>query len=349
MRIIKDIIMEIRNSRYKSIMTVFLISFFIFFIITMSFVSTLDSDVKKLAEIKSISSEIQRLVKLELEGNLTENQMMDLDALDSEIYFKQSYLQYFMKNEMVLDSLQNILVDWKEFETSIIEYRSDNDRKKLFLASEVVYYKSASAIEQITLYVYELEAITELLITVLVAHLLIFIFILLRLLIDTNYEIVRTKKLYDMMSIDFSTGLYGRLKCQALLRDTTTPDKLKERAVIVFNIEKKSSKGVSKKTLETFAVNLKTATRVFPFEAFIGRNEGSEFVVCFSSVDEKDINLYIKEVNFLLNKFNREQRKNLKLSYEIGYGITNEETKSLTMGALFDMAIENMCSKKMTV
>lgn len=157
------------------------------------------------------------------------------------------------------------------------------------------------------------------------------------------------------MFIDLSTGLYNRSKCQEILKNPVTPNNSKERAVVIFDLNdlKKTNDSLGHRAgdqlISYFAEQVKKATKIFPYETFVGRYGGDEFMAFFDSVDVEDVESYIQEVDFLLNNFNETQNKPYKLSCAAGYSITTPETQSYTMRELFDRADANMYQNKLAM
>lgn len=312
-------------------------------------------DSEGLAKIDTLSSGVQRVAKLELEGNIDNSLISLLNDISIELYSRDVKSEYFAKNQEISTIVQQYVDDYNIFREAIIDFRSDKDRDLFFLASETHYEKSTKISIIITEYTENLSKSIKFLETISIINILIVASLLFKILIDTLSELKKSKEVSKDMYIDTSTGVYNRSKCQEVLKNFSTTDEFGDRAVLIFDLNdlKKTNDSLGHRAgdllISSFANQLKEATKIFTFDVFIGRYGGDEFMIYFSYVEEKDVILYIDEINFLVDHFNDTANKPFKLSFAVGYSITTLETKEITTRELFDEADENMYKNKMAM
>lgn len=315
----------------------------------------LNLDTEGLAQIEYMSSGVQRVSKLELEGSSDEALVVLLDATAEELYSEDGSSKYFAKSAEIALVAKGVVEDWSDFKLAVLDFRESGNRDKLFSISESNYNKSIEATKKISAYISGFDVFVGKLEMCLIGHIILMGLLLIKILADTASELQKNKELSKDMFIDLSTGLYNRSKCQEVLKNPATPNNSKERAVVIFDLNdlKKTNDTLGHRAgdqlISTFAEQLKKATKIFPYETFVGRYGGDEFMAYFDSVVEKDVKLYIKEVDFLMKKFNETSGKPFKLSCAAGYSITTKETKSLTMRELFDAADSDMYKNKLAM
>lgn len=308
-----------------------------------------------LSEIEYISSGVQRISKLELEKSPDGETLIILNNKANGFFSNDGSSNYFASSPEITRLTQSFVDDWAEFRDAVSTYRLDDDRDNLFIVSESNYRKSIALINSVEDYVSGLDSISTRLELCQIVNVAVIALILLKILSNTVSELQRNKELSKEMFVDVSTGLYNRSKCQEVLKSMGAPDDSKERAVAIFDLNdlKKTNDSLGHRAgdqlIASFAEQLRLASNVFPFEIFIGRYGGDEFMISFNYVEEKDVKLYIKEVNELIKNFNDTSNMPFKLSCAVGYAITTAETKSLTTRELFDIADANMYTNKLAM
>ncbi len=315
----------------------------------------LDKNIEGLAKIDSLSSGVQRAAKLELEGNIDNSLITYLNETATELYSDNFEPEYFEQEPIILELIKEYISYYDSFREAIIDFRLIEDRDSFFLASENHYEQSIFVIEIISEHVHELSDRVDLLQNLSVFNILVIAMLLFKILYDTLAELKKSKEVSKDMFIDTSTGVYNRSKCQEVMKNFSTTDEFGDRAVLIFDLNdlKKTNDSLGHRAgdllISSFANQLKEATQIFTFDVFIGRYGGDEFMIYFSYVEEKDVILYIKEVNFLVNHFNETANKPFTLSFAVGYSITNSKTKDISTRELFDAADEDMYKNKIAM
>lgn len=348
-----------KNSKFdifKILLVIIAISFAFICLYTMEQKNLLELDSEALVHIEYINSGVQRISKLELENSSDDSLITLIDATSYDLIpIDGKDSKYFIKSPEMLSIVSEVVSNWNAFRTAVMTFRIDSGRDALFLASETNYNFSTTAIKDLTTYIKDFSTLITTLETILVVHVAIMGIILLKILFNTISELQKNKELSKDMFIDLATGLYNRSKCQEVLKNPVTPNNTKERAVVIFDLNdlKKTNDSLGHRAgdqlISCFAEQVKKATKIFPYETFVGRYGGDEFMAFFDSVEVDDIEKYLKEVDRLLNEFNETQNKPYKLSCAAGYSITTAETKSLSMRDLFDSADANMYQNKLAM
>lgn len=325
------------------------------FLLTLYQDSLLKSNAEGLAKMEYISSEVQRLTKLELENNHEEALIAILDTAVNELIPNDNNKTYFKESQNINSSIMNFVNSWRNFKTSLETYNNNYDRDALFIASEIIYINSAREIETVDEYIRNFTSVSKRIDLILIIDTVIIIILFIKILVKTNEELEKNKELSKDMFIDMSTGLYNSSKCHEVLKKPADAQNKKERAIAIFDLNdlKKTNDSLGHRAgdllIYSFAEQLKNATKTFPFDIFVGRYGGDEFMVSFDFVSEEEVQLYIKEVENLIKVFNDTQGKPFRLSCAVGYAITTKESKSLTMRELFDIADNNMYVNKLAM
>ncbi|MFI3174090.1 MAG: GGDEF domain-containing protein [Bacillota bacterium] len=337
---------------FKILLGVFIVSA----IALSMFVSTqqniLDTDMAIVARVETIGSGVQRIAKLELENNPDDELLQTLRDSVNEVEVNEEYASHFPENPETITVLDDYIENFHDFDRAITKYHENKDRDAFFLVSENNYEISSSAAR--TLYAYVIEVETEInqyrkLIT---GNVIAIAIVLLKILIDTLAELKRNKKLSEGMFIDASTGIYNRAKCQEVLASTDPPKAGKERAIIIFDLNdlKKTNDNLGHRAgdslIANFAHQLKEATHIFSEEVVVGRYGGDEFMAFFQSTTDREVNLYLEEVQYLIDKFNESGVEQFTLSCAAGYSITSKERPNMTNQEIFDEADEDMYKNK---
>lgn len=302
----------------------------------------LETDRVGLAKINDANSTAQRIVKFELDGTGDDYLMIDLYYLvlslypfDESSYFVRYYdTQYFTSDPEMFALLENYTAEFKQFVDAVDQFDLDQNRETLFWASEKYYEVSMATTKRIGMYIAEKAAFLSLLNQCILINSIILVVLLLKMLVINNSELIKNKKLTHDMHIDIATGVYNHVKCNEILDYS---NKYKSLALFRVNDLKRISDSygqvVQDILLFNFAQYLKMSTRVTTEEAFITRYNTNEFVVYFSTADEKEILLFLEEIKFFVNQFNELENANkqYKLSFGYGYSMISEESEPCTL------------------
>ncbi|MFI3231081.1 MAG: diguanylate cyclase [bacterium] len=333
----------------------------------------LKKDAIGLERVEMLSSSIQRLSIFEFEKNYNNSLDINLDDLFYDIFshrdleeFKglsnieiadkiSSEFNYFSTNKEIIVNLLVFEENLIAFKNSVVDLRNDveNSRENLFEISEKNFEISTHLIEYIHEHLDFLKDLIKLSGEVIFVDVIVIGVLLYKKLRFANLELVRSQELSKDMYIDISTGLYNRSKCQELLNNhANNIEEQRERAIIIFDLNflKQTNDSLGHHAgdmlISSFAYQLKEATKIFPYEIFIARYGGDEFMAYFSNVEEQDIKIYLKQLSFLVNTHNEDENNFFIISYAVGYSITTNETKLITTQELFDIADENMYKNK---
>lgn len=345
---------KIKWDIYKVLLLICAIATIIIALVYQNKISTLDIDKEGLSQIETIHSGVQRVSKLELEYSPDTELIATIDAVAFDLIPINKKSKYFNNSQESSVIAKNIVGDWNTFKESLDDFHINGDRDILFFASENNYNDSSSSIKIVKAYIdKESETILQLQMS-LSMMVAVIVLILLKVLFSTFKELQHNKEISKEMYIDTATGIYNRSKCQEVMKmPISTSDK--ERAVVIFDLNdlKKTNDSLGHRAGDQlifhFAEQVKNATNIFSYEIFVGRYGGDEFMAFLDSVDQRDVERYIEEVNYLLNQFNETQNKSYKLSCAAGYGITTKDTKMLTTKELFDIADEDMYKNKIAM
>ncbi len=312
-----------------------------------------DNCAEGLNYIEYLNSSSQRLVKLELANTPNEeliyhlnNVIKELDP--TEIYGDCKYVD-IEKTEIIIKDLQD---HWVSLFDELVKTRLNGDNAELIFSSERFYntailltLEANNQFREMSDHIYNVQ------------FFLFIIVILISIVVILNVynvikELKQAKMLSNKMFIDANTGLYNRSKCQEILKDTTTPANLKSRIMVMFDINDLKVTNdnyghqVGDELISDFAKILKESSKVHYFDIFIGRYGGDEFMVYYPSADEEDVLIFLDEVNYLCDRFNKEEEKKYNLSFSVGYAVFGSDRSSSTMRDLFKAADENMYLNK---
>lgn len=344
-----------KGNIFKILLLICSISLILFWVYTLMQSDVLKKDIEGLALVESINSGVQRISKLELENTSDDHLITTLDNSSYQLYPTTGPSEYFKNDLHTLEIIEIFINDWKDFKESVMNFRSTGDRDSLFLSSESNYNSSMLIVDDINSYIVDLTNFVSSLELYCIIHVVIIALLLVKILLDTATELKKNKELSKEMFIDTSTGLYNRSKCQEVLKTPLSSNNNTERSIVIFDLNdlKKTNDGLGHRAgddlISNFAAQLKKATDVFSYDVFVGRYGGDEFMAYFSTCDQKDVEVYIKEVDYLMEKFNDTENKPFKLSCAAGYSITTPETKSMTMRELFDEADGDMYKNKLAM
>lgn len=342
------------------VLLIFFTGLIVFVFITLiNYDTTISLNKDGVAKLEALSSNIQRISKFELENNKDDNLINEVDVICSELTtIDDGEEQYFEKSDEITAIVNDMVNDWNDFKEIVYDYRLDEsgNRDMLFSASEQNYSKSSDRMKFVNDHMNEYSAERDTIQNVLVANFVCIALLLVKILMNTHKELEENKKLSEGMFIDTATGIYNRSKCQEIMK--TPPllaDNKKNRAVVIFDLNdlKKTNDSLGHRAgdelIFDFAQQVKKATDTFENDIFVGRYGGDEFVAFLDEIMEQDVLDYIEEVRNLMTKFNETENKGYNLSSAIGYGITTDDTKTMTVKELFDVADGDMYENKIAM
>ncbi len=305
--------------------------------------------------IEHLNSSTQRAVKLEMIGTPNEELLYHLEGIINQLVPSDIYRRTLISQVPEIDDLIiEAKADWESVCQEITQVREGEDYDQLLFASERLYNTS----NELTLITTEKFVETSRHIEYIQVYLMILIglisAIIFRHLRISYLEIKRSKELNEKMFIDTSTGLYNRSKCQEMLKDSNTPANHKSRIMIMMDLNDlkitndQLGHQVGDELISSFANILNKAKKIHSFDVFLGRYGGDEFMAFYQSAEENDVRLYLEEVKFLADQFNKDETR-FQISYAAGYAIFTHEDDGKTMRDLFDAADEKMYQNKVAM
>lgn len=347
---------SIRNGEQQNFLWVILSLFMITFCITWAFfainIHQLQGATDGLNYVEYISSGTQRLVKLELTGSPNDELIFNLSNTVYELMEKEGDASiYFGDNVLILKGIEDMAADWDVVQDAVADFRLNNTADELLSASERHFYHTADLANNSLDYIEALSSKIVFFQLLLIIQLAAIALVIGYRLFVAFMEVKHNRELAAAMSIDVSTGLFNRSKCQEMLRNTVPPASSESRAMVVFDLNdlKKTNDAyghrVGDELIYNFAQIVKNATKIHNYEVFAGRYGGDEFIVYYSSIQQSEVELYLEEVAFLTEAFN-EKEDRYQISYAQGYGIFDASQGSATMRQLFDAADQQMYQNK---
>lgn len=322
----------------KILVIIFSISFIGIGILTKYQNNILEKNANGLEVIEYLSSQVQRVTKLELEFDFSNTLISILEDHSIEL----SEYKYFSKNQSVTKLVQDYSKEFQVFKAELLDFRIAGQRDDLFNASEHHYALSMAVIKAVKAQISNISLAITRLNNILILHVCLIAGLLIKILINTNYELYKNSKISRDMFLDVSTGIYNSSKCHEILNNITNSLEYEGRAVLIFDLSD-SKKGAN---IKIFANYLKEACTLFTYDIFVGRYSNNIFMVYFTDTIEKDIELYINEVNFFIHRDSLNDSSK-KILYDFGYCIASENNKFLSTYELFEVAIFNVYKNKL--
>ncbi len=314
-------------------------------------VSQLQQATNDLNYIEYLNSTTQRFLKLTLEQRDTEKLIFYLDDIVNNSFGANAQASMAMSQSTVLTLATNILTDWENIK--IIISRPTINYDDLYFAGERHFFHATDLSLEANEYIQSLSDTISMTQIILLTNIILIAAIIAVNMVKTQIELKLSLELARTSFLDESTGLFNRSKCQELFKtDTTREDE--ESAIIVFDLNdlKKANDvhghRVGDELIASFAKVLKDASRIHITEPFIGRYGGDEFIVFYSNSNEEEVLLYLKEIKYLAESFNRTSTK-FQISYAAGYALALNKGTKVTIRQLFDKADEAMYANKKAI
>lgn len=300
--------------------------------------------------VEYLNSSTQRVVKLEMAGTPNEELVYHLENMIEELESDDIYDETGHVEEIDRLILE-VKDDWDAICEEIDSVREGATTERLLFASER-HYNTATELAITTTEKFSevSNRIIQIQIVIMVLIGLISM-IIFRHLYGTFLELKHSRELSERMFIDVSTGLYNRSKCQEMLKDTQTPANYKARIMVILDLNDLKITNdtlghqIGDELIGNFASILRKATEIHEYKLFVGRYGGDEFMVYYSSSDEIEVQLYLEEIKYLTEVFNKKEKK-FQISYAAGYAVFTKEQNELTMQDLFNAADAAMYKNK---
>lgn len=314
--------------------------------------SELNNITKDLNDIEYLNASTQRIVRLALSNSLDSKTVYYINTQTANA-LNQGTSTLSVLNESYFSDLADDV--WKNWSTIFKLLEEDKiDYNALSLAAENHFFKMTELSQALSDYVVELsQTILFIEVTILILFLTMGVTIVKNVL-QTHIQLKQSKELAQVALIDMATGLYNRSKCQELFKNNNNLKTKNQPAIIVIDLNdlKKTNDThghrIGDELIQAFATALKDACSVHITRPFLGRYGGDEFVVFYEDIEsEADITMFLKEVNFLTDKFNADETK-FQISYASGYalGLHGDDDEPLSIRELFDIADSAMYQNK---
>ncbi len=316
-------------------------------------VTELQNATNDLNYIEYLNSTTQRFLKLTLEQRDTEKLIFYLDDIVQNSFNLKdgtsSGISIAKTNVMTLAT--NIMTDWENIKSIISRPNVNYD--DLYFAGERHFFHATDLSLEANDYIQALSDSIVVTQAILLINIIFVAIIIAINIVKTQLELKVTKELARTSFLDDATGLFNRSKCQELFKTDTTREN-EESAIIVFDLNdlKKANDlyghRVGDELIASFAKVLKDASRIHITEPFIGRYGGDEFIVFYSNSNEEEVLLFLKEIKYLAESFNRTSTK-FQISYAAGYALALNKGTKVTIRQLFDKADEAMYANKKAI
>lgn len=315
---------------FKIFIIIFSVSFLGCLVLTKYHNSILEKNQKGLEIIEYLSSQVQRVTKLELEFDFSNT----LISILQDYAFELSEYKYFSKNQPITELVQDYSKEFDKFKSELMKFRDGSGRDELFYASEHHYEVSMVVIKGVEYYLDKKLYVINNINKILSLHIFIIAGLLFKILSNTNYELYKSNKISKDMFIDVSTGIYNSSKCKEILSNITNSLEYEGRAILIFDLNE--LKKIN--DINLFANYLKEACQLFTYDVFVGRYSHNVFMVYFSDTTKKDIELYINEIKFFVYRDSLKDPSK-EIFYDFGYSIASNNNKSLSTYELFEVAM----------
>lgn len=317
-------------------------------------VTQLEQTTEGLNYIEYMNAGAQRLVRLEMTGNPSDEVIFTMDnALEKITPAIGTTSEYFPGETTILEEIEILNEDWNTIKEEIESFRLEGNEERLLSTSERHFYHVSNLGNHVLDLVTELSTIILWLQNLLMLQLAIIAVIIGQQVWRTLKILKHNHEIAASMFIDTATGLFNRSKCQEILRTDFVAQEQKSRGFIVFDLNDlkktndKHGHRIGDDLIYNFAKIVRDATGIHNYDAFVGRYGGDEFIVYYNYITEYDLKLYLEEVDFQADYFNNHEEK-YQISYAAGYALSSEEGCD-TMRHLFDRADERMYTNKVAM
>lgn len=317
-------------------------------------VTQLEKTAEGINYIEYISSGTQRLMRLELTGNLSDEVIYTLENTLYEVTPKEAEVsEYFLEETEILEGIAILNEDWLVLKAAIEEFRADGNEELLLSNGERHFYHATNVANDALDFLTELSQKILFLQNLLMLQIAIIAIIIGRQVWQTLKILKHNHEMAASMFIDTATGLFNRSKCQEILRMEFASTEPHSRALVVFDLNdlKKTNDlhghRIGDDLIYNFAKIVRESTKIHSYDPFVGRYGGDEFIVYYNHITEYDLKLYLDEVLFQADHFNNQEEK-YQISYAVGCGMSHGDHRQ-TMRQLFDVADEEMYKNKIAM
>lgn len=305
----------------------------------------------KRSTIEYINSTTQRLVKMELSGTSQNDVMNHLNVMTAQILpDEESDRTPLESNEEFIRLARELDNDLQRLVEGIQEFETTGNSYELLFTSERHYYNATNLTSLVSEYS---EKITTQLIlaesTMLFAVVMSF-FVLWQIAL-INRKILRRNEMRTKKQVDMATGVYNRLRCLELMKQTKRFLDRKYHTMIVFDVMGLKEINVTgghhmgDDVVYNFAQALLKAADLFELEIFVGRFSGDTFLIYYADSQEVDVHLYKESVAHIIDETNRNV-KNYHITYQVGWSTFSKKEAWHTLEELYQRAHAKLIEQK---
>ncbi|MFI3249468.1 MAG: diguanylate cyclase [Eubacteriales bacterium] len=313
--------------------------------------------VSDLSKVEYLSSSTQRLSRMIITGDKDNKLIFYIDEeVTKTLDATHPDSLTLLEDEVIADISREIITNWNTlynhfqlpegdpeatFDIDSITLASDNHFNSMTNLSVLITEESAKITDEI----YRLQNISYVV-------LVLIVFFLCNYLISTTIDLRSSAALAALATLDASTGLFNRSKCQEILKSTVTINRDYQPAVVVIDLNDlkltndQQGHNVGDQLIIAFSKMLVEAANIHENKPFLGRYGGDEFVVYHAHVQREELDLFVGKLSDLVVAFNKTEQETFVVSYALGYAITESKDDRLSPLQLFEEADEKMYSDK---
>ncbi len=332
-------------------------SFLAFFVIVLIIIAanfvTKTKELERVSEaisyITDSNAQMQRLVRMEVTGEPSDQLIADIDKLFEQLSEAQHEISKYQNSS----SFRNVVVTWANLKSEIYQARLlGYNATRLLYASETAYYATNRLATELMAYFMHIPTLLSTMQFFILATIL---FILIGLSIRFIHFIKTIRKKDEQVEkglIDTPTGTYNRSKCQELLDNEQIKSSLAVFAIYDLNNLKTTNDTLGHhagdEMIAGFANALKDVKANSHLDPFIGRYGGDEFIIYFEDATSSEIKKFSEELDANIEAFNKKSEY-IKISFARGRAFAHELPRLGLVGELFDLADSRMYEHKLSL
>lgn len=341
-------------SAFRALLSVSILLLFFFVVVFIYRINELQQISATLQVITDLSSQSQRLVKLELAGETQDEAIALLDEIILELKEDDSTYGISSLNGYAR-SLDEVVEDWIDLKGEIaLSRRTDWQETKLLYASERLFLTTDGLTEEVGLHFHEYSDSIELVQQFIVLNMTITFLLLLSQGISYLQLLQKNQEISEIMYMDLHTGLYNKSKCVDVLDRYSSLSAYPQSAVILFDlndlkmVNDKLGHSYGDEMILAFARALKQSAQSQQPEPFLGRYGGDEFIVFFQEALEHSLEEYLTLVEHFV-KISNDKTTEYEISFARGYAVSSEFQEDLSLRDLLHHADQAMYIHKTMV
>lgn len=338
------------TENYRILLVIFVVLLVILSGIFIYLVNNLQGVTKVLDYIGAVSGNTQRLVKIEIAKEPSDELILYLDSITYGLQNGGDEYGIVVPNLNEYDELVGKLSEsWEDLKSEIITSRKVGwQATKILYVSERHFYNSKELSSAVTDFSNKLTNKINISQS---AMILIMICIAILIIREALLFIKLVKFNSKIAFIDLHTGLYNKSGCEIFFQKLESLKNCKECTVLIFDLNNLKiindtlGHNYGDKLIENFARIIDEASQVFTDKPFLGRYGGDEFIVVCINSEKEQIIEYLKQVHLLTDTFNQ-QKLNYLISYAVGYASSKSYSKNISIKELINYADKAMYENK---